>query len=1094
MEEIAAGVAAPVRLVENVKGRTTVCIDGAIADVKQPELRVIYIYAGKSRKADIRACLWEICKDKGWLLVMEEIDVVRDPKAHDTMKTDNWDSIKLRIVTRRMFIVVVTPPCESWTRVLYANSWGPHPVRSVEHPWGFPWLSENDKLRAEAGNVFIRQTLEIFHLVAKHELILLSEFPEDLGATKDGDQPASIFQLPEFWDALDAARGVSGAFYQCKDGAPYAKPTRISSTSVGVVKELYMGPPQFDSARWYKGPLPAHCGHNHAGLVKKGPRDSFKTKELDTAAYRPLTCKWMARVLVEEVDERGGPDRIGNWDPLSVVDAKQVLAEEGNHLPVLQRRALLAEHDTSDEDETWGKKAPRGSGLNGFGPPLTIRRSGRKLPFNDGLGLCSPGRWRPGKRRTTPSKLIWSIRSEILNAISRHIKDPTKAVCLLATGKVKSLSEVIPEALVCEARKALARAADQWWDTKQVGSVPERQPFCLFNLAGFLREAGDPDWRVLIEGKYNFVDGLPLGYKEPLPRTPAVYERKVKHRKYDETEEILWKKNYKTVDGKEVVLEKQFEEDEELGMMVKVPTAEAKAEYPGDRLRVAALGSLEKGDGAFRVLHDGTHGVALNNEIIQRDQVHQPGLSEERVIQFDQQREENQGVHFVLKGDASKAHRRWKTVRKDWGLQACSLDPAYIWLNAVGTFGVAVAGYWWSRIAGCVGRGVTYLMFNQYFWQLLFADDFKWNVSGQVKFFNMLLAAVTMLAWGMPLAPKKFLGGISVDWVGYWVDYKRFTAGLSEGRTQWLQKWLADQLEVKTVVIRDFAEGLGRLSFAAHALERIRPFLAPLYSWTSAIHPSTALAKPLFVNLMLKWILRKISMPGGTSIPTANECVDSLEAFRADAKAEDMHAAVGGWDSSNGQDTQAACWFALDVTAKTAPWAFVKGEPFKTIASLELLATLLSVVFLVPTGTSRSALIKVSGLSDNKGNSYVCKKLLTTKFPLMILLMELSEQLELRHLWLDLHWVPRDQNDEADALSNMEFKDFDKAKRVEVDLKEVKWILLEEFMEYGLEFQRHMEEMKQQTKEPISTQISWEPPRKQKKRMPTERLRFTDPW
>ena len=95
-------------------------------------------------------------------------------------------------------------------------------------------------------------------------------------------------------------------------------------------------------------------------------------------------------------------------------------------------------------------------------------------------------------------------------------------------------------------------------------------------------------------------------------------------------------------------------------------------------------------------------------------------------------------------------------------------------------------------------------MFTQFFFQTLFADDFKWNVHGKINYYNLILVLLVQLAWGMPLAPKKFLGVLEVDWVGYWVDYGKFEAGLSDSRCQWLQKWLQDQLAQKVTVVRDF--------------------------------------------------------------------------------------------------------------------------------------------------------------------------------------------------------------------------------------------------------------------------------------------------
>ena len=53
---------------------------------------------------------------------------------------------------------------------------------------------------------------------------------------------------------------------------------------------------------------------------------------------------------------------------------------------------------------------------------------------------------------------------------------------------------------------------------------------------------------------------------------------------------------------------------------------------------------------------------------------------------------------------------------------------------------------------------------------------------------------------------------------------------------------------------------------------------------------------------------------------------------------------------------------------------------------------------------------------------------MSCKYPLSIVVMELSVQLRKYDLDLDLGWVPRAQNTEADALTNEEFSGFDPGK------------------------------------------------------------------
>ena len=69
-------------------------------------------------------------------------------------------------------------------------------------------------------------------------------------------------------------------------------------------------------------------------------------------------------------------------------------------------------------------------------------------------------------------------------------------------------------------------------------------------------------------------------------------------------------------------------------------------------------------------------------------------------------------------------------------------------------------------------------------------------------------------------------------------------------------------------------------------------------------------------------------------------------------------------------------------------------------------------------------------------------RLMSSKFPLVVILAELAAQMQARGMALNLEWAPRDQNEEADALTNGDFSLFDTQKRVVVDLKEIRWLVL----------------------------------------------------
>ena len=87
-----------------------------------------------------------------------------------------------------------------------------------------------------------------------------------------------------------------------------------------------------------------------------------------------------------------------------------------------------------------------------------------------------------------------------------------------------------------------------------------------------------------------------------------------------------------------------------------------KAEY-GDRLRVASMAATTKPDGGIRPLHDGTHSVRVNNDIIYRDRIQCPGPPE--VAAIVRECSESGEAPFAVAADIKSAHRLVKIKRED---------------------------------------------------------------------------------------------------------------------------------------------------------------------------------------------------------------------------------------------------------------------------------------------------------------------------------------------------------------------------------------------------------------------------------------------
>ena len=91
---------------------------------------------------------------------------------------------------------------------------------------------------------------------------------------------------------------------------------------------------------------------------------------------------------------------------------------------------------------------------------------------------------------------------------------------------------------------------------------------------------------------------------------------------------------------------------------------------------------------------------------------------------------------------------------------------------------------------------------------------------------------------------------------------------------------------------------------------------------------------------------------------------------------------------------------------------------------------------------------------------------------------------------LRAEWVPRLQNEEADALTNKEFHQFDLAKRVRVDLANMNFGVLTELLETGESYFKEVEALKAKVRsERQVASAAWGG--KKTKVVP---LRERDPW
>ena len=170
---------------------------------------------------------------------------------------------------------------------------------------------------------------------------------------------------------------------------------------------------------------------------------------------------------------------------------------------------------------------------------------------------------------------------------------------------------------------------------------------------------------------------------------------------------------------------------------------------------VAALGaqvksgSKDPSDLTIRLLFDGTHGVPVNKGIRVLDQDKSPTA---RDIKRVRELAESHGSKFGFKVDVKDAHRLIPISPEDWHRLACRSEKTKeVYINMTGTFRVASAAYWWSRVATAAVRGAHYILGSEFAsWLLLVADDLAMLIPpGKIRE-SVLMLLVYLRVMGFP--------------------------------------------------------------------------------------------------------------------------------------------------------------------------------------------------------------------------------------------------------------------------------------------------------------------------------------------------------
>ena len=440
---------------------------------------------------------------------------------------------------------------------------------------------------------------------------------------------------------------------------------------------------------------------------------------------------------------------------------------------------------------------------------------------------------------------------------------------------------------------------------------------------------------------------MPLGVDYRMPRNPALFGRKLKHRDYTGLGGDpggSWRENYSSVEPYVEQVEKQFEDEIRLGSMIKLEPEEAIRRF-GSKLSVASLGAVPKPDKSVRVVFDATHGQHINDSIRVRDQQSYPTAADLKASL-----ESLPFTTFSLSGDVSRAHRLIRVREADWPRQSCRAQKGgSIFTNTVGTFGVASASYWWFRMMAGLGRLLYYAHGKDETAFLSYVDDLLWLTQSADGLVRIVASILLLTILGMPFAWHKFSGGKEHDWIEFALCVPSRTIGISLLRSDWIVNWIRKVRADGMVRISDLKSVLGRLSFAFSVIPLLRPFLGPIYAWTSATQALHTLRLPKAIELILSFLQTCLEQ-GMRRVTIGRQLGPVAEIFRTDARAQGSELWVGGWCCADNTDPRKCRWFSERIDHLKFPIFYMAGQSYRSISALELLATLIAVILFKPEG------------------------------------------------------------------------------------------------------------------------------------------------
>ena len=157
-----------------------------------------------------------------------------------------------------------------------------------------------------------------------------------------------------------------------------------------------------------------------------------------------------------------------------------------------------------------------------------------------------------------------------------------------------------------------------------------------------------------------------------------------------------------------------------------------------------------------------------------------------------------------------------------------------IYINKVGTFGIASAQYYWGRMAAIAIR-LLYHIFPTEGWYFVYVDDFMFLMHPQEPWQRAAAITATLIALGFPLSWKKTGLGHASTWLGFLCDATLGTLSLAPHKIATTIGLLDAIIENRNQPVKQVQHIAGVLNWATTAFPILRPFLFYVYAWLQTL-------------------------------------------------------------------------------------------------------------------------------------------------------------------------------------------------------------------------------------------------------------------